>query len=194
MLFPTLADAAALADIQIKSFRQAYAGILPDTYLKGMDAKNIAVDFGQKINDPEKYLIMARVGNAVAGYAYLTAQRMAELPFAAELIELYVHPAHTRKGIGKKLFRDAVMLCTDNGWASLNVWVLAANQGACGFYESLNGVKLIQGDIYWPDIEDHTFDAPVITGREQPLPQPTMPPAFPHNACPHVRGLWMAMV
>lgn len=159
MLFPTAADAAALADLQIQSFRQAYKGILPDAYLDGMDAEVIKEEFIQKINDPAKHLIIDRQGGNITGYAYAVAQRMEELPFAGELIELYVHPDFTGKGTGTKLFRDMAIFLSDMDGASFNVWALSANKGACGFYESMGGTKLIEGGIHWPGIDDQTFDA-----------------------------------
>ena len=159
MQFPTNTDALALAAIQIRSFHKTYRGILPDAYLDGLNAEDVAQDFGVKINDAEKHILITRNDDNIAGYALLSTQRMAELPFAAELIELYIDPAYTGKGIGKKLFQDALALCTQQGWTSLNVWALTANKDACGFYESMGGTKLIEGGIYWPDIDDQTFDA-----------------------------------
>lgn len=159
ILLPAIADADALAGIQILSFRQTYKGILPDDYLNRLDAEAIRQDFIQKISDPEKLLVIAHNGDSIAGYAYISAQRMEELPFSAELIELYLHPAYTGKGIGKQIFQHITAVLADRGWTSFNVWALCANKGACGFYEAMGGMKLIEGGIYWPGIDGHTFEA-----------------------------------
>ena len=159
ILFPSVADAALLAEVQIQTFRHTYANILPDTYLNRLDKRKIQNSFAGHIQDPDKHLVTAKIKDNVIGYGYFTAQRMPELPYAGEIIEFYVHPDFHGQGIGKKMFHYVASLLPKMAFPSFNVWVLAANEKACRFYETMGGKKLIEGDIYWPEIEDKTFNA-----------------------------------
>lgn len=156
---PHMADAEPLAEVQLQSFHDTYKQILPDSYLDKMDKEDIKDTFVDRIQDPDKHLVVAKVKDAVIGYGYFTEQRMPELPYSAEIIEFYVHPDFHGQGIGKKLFRHIVKILSGMAHHSFNVWVLAANRNACRFYEDMGGQKLIEGGIHWPGIKGKTFNA-----------------------------------
>lgn len=158
-LLPTIADAEPLAEVQVQSFNHTYKQILPSDYLDEMDKEEIKDIFVARMQDSDKHLVIAKIQGKVIGYGYFTDQRMPELPYTAEIIELYVHPDFHGQGVGKKLFRHMTALLSGMSHHSFNVWVLAANKNACLFYEGMGGQKLIEGEIYWPGIEDKTFNA-----------------------------------
>lgn len=164
----TAADLAAVARVQLDSWRSAYAGIMPDPYLAEFtyDEREAAWR-DQLAEDSDQLLYVAETSEGeIVGFACaypLPADDAEETGYAAELSSLHIRRAYHRHGLGRRLFAAVVERLRAQGVPSLWLWVLAANP-ARGFYERFGGqlvgertidpgdVEVIEVAYGWPDI------------------------------------------
>jgi ribosomal protein S18 acetylase RimI-like enzyme len=144
---PTIADAEAIARLHVASWREAYAGIVPQSVLD-------TVDLGDRIARWRGYLagdgvtILAEAEGAAAGFirAGAPAEPMAEAA-DGHIFALYIRAKHHRQGIGRKLVALAAAAWLRRGGRALSVGVLTGNAPAVAFYEAL-GASFAQADTY----------------------------------------------
>jgi len=158
----TADDAAALARIQVHSYRSAYAGLMPVDYLAHFSLEEQEQDWRDLLAEPTgDILLVAETGDGeIAGYALGRPGPVDELPagaYDAELIALHVRRALHRQGIGRALVRAMARGLHEQGCTALALFVLAGNP-ACAFYERLGGQRV--GEKRWliPASEARTYD------------------------------------
>lgn len=131
-------DIDAVAAIRVRGWQAAYAGIVPQAYLKAMDVGADAerrrewFDAGGSRVDN----LVAADGGEVTGWAALGPYRgEPDDAEVGELYAIYVRPDRIGRGAGRALM-DAVRARADErGFRSLRLWVLADNARALRFYE-----------------------------------------------------------
>lgn len=130
------ADFAAIAELQIESWRGAYRGILPDTYLD--DA--IVAERHAHWRRPEAaagIVLVTGDGPGLAGF--VSVELRADARFDATVANLHVR-AHLRgAGLGRALLGAAVERLSALGARSLCLWVYERNRAALRFYGRLGG-------------------------------------------------------
>ena len=157
----TAQDAAALAQIQVNSYRTAYAGLMPAGYLARFSFEEQEQDWRDLLAEPAgDILLVAETGGEIAGYAVGRPGPVEELPegaYDAELVSLHVRRALQKQGTGRALVRAMVQALHQQGCTSLALFVLAGNP-ACAFYERLGGQRV--GEKRWtiPVSEAETLD------------------------------------
>jgi ribosomal protein S18 acetylase RimI-like enzyme len=147
----TAQDAAALAQIQVNSYRTAYAGLMPADYLARFTLEEQEQDWRNLLAEPtgNVQLVAETDRGEIAGYAVgrrgpvevPALQAGTELPagaYGAELVSLHVCQALQNRGIGRALARAAAQALHSQGCTSLVLFVLAGNP-ACTFYQRLGG-------------------------------------------------------
>lgn len=134
------ADCARVAEIRVRGWQTAYAGLIPRTYLDAMSVP-------EETNRRRVYLseadvnvvnLVAERDGEVLGWSCHGPYRGEDtqlVPTAAELYAVYVHPAHVGKGVGHALLTESTARCTTAGYRRLRLWVLDANSRARRFYE-----------------------------------------------------------
>jgi GNAT superfamily N-acetyltransferase len=137
----TVADARAIAEINVASWRAAYRGIIPDDFLDGMPiaAREIALQsrLQRDEEDGAPAWIAERSGVAI-GFVSSGPPRDEDVPLpAAEVYAIYVLPGEWRGGAGKALLTTAVDHWLERGAETLVLWVLEANSGGRAFYEAM---------------------------------------------------------
>ncbi len=154
----TLDDVAGLAEVQVSSWKTAYQGKIPPSYLGGMTVVQEAKEWIRILqNSTTKTILAQQTDKGVVGFVNFGNYRDDDLPKdeVAEIRALYVHPEHWRKGIGKKLTELAIQDCKKSGYKQLVLWVLDSNESAQLFYQSL-GFQLdggVKTDGRIPDFE-----------------------------------------
>ncbi|MGW0822658.1 N-acetyltransferase family protein [Streptomyces sp. NPDC002845] len=134
----TLADCRDVAEIRVRGWQSAYAGMIPQAYLDAMDVEadaerrrhHLAGGDGSVVN-----LVAERDGEVVGWVAhgpYRDGEVRAE---DAELYAIYVHPRHVSQGVGSALLAESVTRCVAAGHGRMLLWVLKENLSARRFYE-----------------------------------------------------------
>lgn len=142
-------DAPRLADLHTRSWRAAYRGQLPDTYLDGpLDAEKYA-QWVEKLARARSadLILLAEQDHALAGFISVWGDDASKAvdPYGdypgAYVDNLHVDPAGRGRGLGRALLgRAADHACATPGLApQVWLWVLATNAPALRFYLALGG-------------------------------------------------------
>lgn len=137
----TLRDYQDIAALQTESWRSAYRGILPGSYLDGAILEerethwqNLMLSAGGK----RRGIFLAKDGGALLGFACVLLDE--EPAWGARLDNIHVRPAHRGKGTGRLLFRSAAeWVSTCEPLWPMHLFVFEANHPARRFYEALGG-------------------------------------------------------
>lgn len=100
-----LEDAAAIARLQVDSYRSAYAGIFPQDYLDQLSNNEQQGDRIEPLTSATSDVVLvAAEGDArLAGYALGRQQASFAAPYDSELASLHVCKALHRRGFGRML-------------------------------------------------------------------------------------------
>jgi L-amino acid N-acyltransferase YncA len=134
-------DATGIACIFVDSWRETYAGILPDAALTALSKQRESLvwrDIIARQSGRSPVLVAADAKERLYGFASLGPSRERSLPYEAEVYTLYVAPGHTGQGIGRALLRDSFALFRRAGFRSTIIWALASNPSRF-FYEAQGG-------------------------------------------------------
>jgi GNAT superfamily N-acetyltransferase len=116
----TPADARALAEVHVASWRAGYKGIVADEILAAQSADEREAIWDEILADPANAVLVA---GEIDGF-------VAFEPATREIRALYVDPEHFRQGIGSALI-EAAHAELDGDTA---LWVFEANDRALAFY------------------------------------------------------------
>lgn len=129
-------DASAIADINVRAWRHAYGGIIPEHYLASLDAGSLTNRVRETLLRSNTTLVVR--APAVVGFSWVSSSRDDDAPAGtAEVIALYVDPHHERRGIGRALMHGSLRVAASAGASRVTLWVLGANQAARAFYAAL---------------------------------------------------------
>jgi ribosomal protein S18 acetylase RimI-like enzyme len=155
-------DVEGLAKVQVLSWRMAYQGKIPASYLEAMTIDQKAEEWIRILeNNKTKTIVVQKTDKGIVGFVNFGNYRDDDLPKeeVAEIRALYVHPEHLREGIGRKLAELAIQDCKKKGYKQVALWVLDSNESAQRFYQSL-GFRLDGGmkiDKKIPNVELREF-------------------------------------
>ncbi|MFI1414295.1 GNAT family N-acetyltransferase [Streptomyces sp. NPDC020707] len=141
----TLSDCPRVAEIRVRGWQRAYQGLMPRSYLDGLD---VAAELPlrrahfERAEGTDVVNLVVEAAGEVVGWACHGPYRGGE-PRAggtggagdAELYALYVAPDRTGHGVGRALLRTSVERCAAAGLGRMLLWVLRENADARRFYE-----------------------------------------------------------
>lgn len=141
-----VADAAGIAQVHVQSWRESYNGIVPESYLAGLDVaertRRWQDSFAQaKPPWSTSVAVSGTAGDEILGFVSLGAAREDFNGFAGELYALYLLQAAQGAGAGRQLFDTARQSLKSCGINSMYLWVLADNPTA-GFYRHMGGREI----------------------------------------------------
>jgi ribosomal protein S18 acetylase RimI-like enzyme len=131
-----VADAEGIAAVHVATWRDAYAGLLPDDFLAGLDVGERAERWrGRLADQPEdSFVLVVDIGGRIGGFVSGGPSR--DRFTGGEVYAIYVHPGRQGRGAGRRLLQAAARQLGDIGFTVASLWVLAGNHPARGFYES----------------------------------------------------------
>ena len=105
-------NSPALAKIQVDSYRTAYRGIFPDSYIAQFSYEEQAQDWRNLFDsNPEDILLVAEsTDGQIIGYLLARAQPDIHPGYDSEIVALHVLKSHQRQGTGRLLLKKAVEL------------------------------------------------------------------------------------
>ena len=135
----TPADVAAVTRLQVASWQEAYAGIIPAGYLAAMSAAEREQRHLARVRDPEPraaYLLAER-GGAILGMTDIGPARDSDFDavVVGEIRAMYVDPPAWSTGVGAALMNAALAHLVSHGARAVALWVLEGNARARAFYE-----------------------------------------------------------
>jgi len=137
-------DSAALGAVHVTSWRETYAGIVPEQLLAGLSEDERAAMWRTVLENPALgSVFVAEAEGEIVGFGACGAQRDVELKslgYEGEIGAIYVLRSHQGSGLGASLMRLMATRLLDKGRTAASLWVLSDNLPARAFYERLGGV------------------------------------------------------
>lgn len=130
------ADASAVARVYVDTWRDAYRGLIPQTYLDSMSHALHERRWRQAFA-AGGWGFVAELDRRIVGFASGGRCR-SRGRWSGELFVLYVLPPWQGRGVGRALFDATHYELARRGHSDMLVWVLATNP-ARRFYEHLGG-------------------------------------------------------
>lgn len=134
-----ISDAHDIARVRVETWRAAYAGLIADEVLEGLDAEREGARradvWDRNHADPRSAEFVAHVGGEVAGWAAVGAPGDDDLPDHGVVYAIYALPQFWGSGVGHALMDAAETFLRDAGYARGQLWMLDGNQRAAAFYE-----------------------------------------------------------
>jgi len=137
-------DAAEIAQVHVETWRAAYAGVVPDSYLIAMTETEQRRYWRRQIaaRGWAGSVLVAEApdggeGNLV-GFGSCGVLRGGNLPYKAEIYTLYVADDWQGRGIGRGLLAGLFQALLGAGLSSAFLWVLSRNPSRF-FYEAMGG-------------------------------------------------------
>jgi predicted N-acetyltransferase YhbS len=132
----TPADARAVAEVHIRSWRSAYQGLVAQQYLDALNVEDRAERFAlDRMEMSGPYTLVAVDGDTIRGHVTIGRCRDDDLAGSGEIWALFVDPRSWVAGIGRALVTAGCDRLRTAGHESASLWVLSANAGARRFYE-----------------------------------------------------------
>ena len=151
-------DAPGIARVYVDSWRHAYAGLLPDRVLVGLDYERHSREWAWVVanrGDVQPVFTARAAKGRIVGMASVglsrAKDRPADGPYASstltapvgEIFTLYVDPDWQDRGVGRGLLAAGLGNLAARGCRRAFLWVLRENP-ACFFYERMSGVRIAQ--------------------------------------------------
>ena len=146
----TVADAESIAVLHAESWRSAYRGILPDSFLDGPVFEERRALWAERMREPgaNRRFVCKAIGEdgSLLGFACVLLD--ADPEWGALLDNLHVHPDLKGAGIGYALFnasRDWVRTAAPG--TNMHLTVLEGNERARRFYERQGGTIVARQEV-----------------------------------------------
>ena len=140
----TPADATAIAEAHVATWRETYRGLLPDSYLDNLTPARREPQWRRILalpDDERVVLVVSGDADAIVGFASGgPAHDRSE--YAGEVYTLYLRRGYQGCGLGRALFIALATRLREQGITSAILWVLATNTRARGFYSALGSLPL----------------------------------------------------
>jgi len=124
-------DRFSISRIYEESWKFAYKGIIPQSYLDSIQAGEWAVN----LDNSEMRSIVAVEKDLLIGTSSFCASRFSDFAGYGEIVSIYLLPEYMGKGYGKCLLKYAIGELTKTGFQDIFLWVLEKNIRARNFYE-----------------------------------------------------------
>jgi len=167
----SLDDALALASMHVASWRETYAGLLPDKLLSSLSVEARAAAWAKIMEEPASSIViyLAEHEGSIAGFGSCCAQRTESLKnrgYDGEVSAIYVLREFQKRKIGTRLLRAMSSDLQRRGFNAAALWVLRENLRARRFYERYggkvtaeredvrDGSALVELAYGWPDLKE----------------------------------------
>jgi GNAT superfamily N-acetyltransferase len=148
-------DAPAIARVRVESWRTTYRGMIPDTYLDGMqvEASTAIWDRVLTAGPNATSVFVAERADEIVGFASGTMLKEPKFGIDAELVAIYLRREFQHAGLGRQLVGAVVDAQSAHGATGLLTWVIAGNKAARAFYERLGGELLVEQPFQWDGMD-----------------------------------------
>jgi ribosomal protein S18 acetylase RimI-like enzyme len=145
----TPADARAIAEVHVSSWKTSYRGLVPDFALDDLDVDLCHLSWKQRFREmipPKCCFVSEDAAGNITGFANAGPPQTTDLDVDGELYALYLLQSAQGQGIGRALFSQAVQFLIEAGGRSICLWFLKDNP-ARGFYERF-GCRIVAEKPY----------------------------------------------
>lgn len=134
----SLNDANNIANVHIVSWKAIYRGQVSDAVLNNLSLQKRTEEWQERLSAGVNSWV-AELNHKVIGFISTCPSRDSDddPTKVVEISAIYLLPEYWRRGIGLQLCQIALEDAIKNKFDEASLWVLAANQSARAFYESM---------------------------------------------------------
>jgi len=130
-------DEQSIASVIIDTWKVAYRGIVPDSFLDSLTTEKHEELFRKNIRDKtETILVLEDHEKRIVGVVSGKQDRLGT--YDCELVAIYLLPDYQKRGYGKRLFKELIEKHKKNQYKSMIIWTFRDNRDR-KFYEILGG-------------------------------------------------------
>lgn len=133
-----VADAAAISQLRVGTWRAAYAGMIEAAVLDNLAADEASIERQRGYIGapaPRTHTYVATDGDRVVGWLVAGPSRDGDASEqTGEIYAIYVDAAYWSTGIGRDLMATGLRALRKEGFGRVTLWVLEANARARRFY------------------------------------------------------------
>ncbi len=144
-------DAGGIAKVHVETWRYAYRGLIPDSYLNSLSIQKRTKGWKKYLKNltAKVFPLVAVIDGEVVGWCTIGKSRDDDADNdTGELYGISVHRDHMGKGVGSKLMEKGLKILKDKGYKKATLWVLDTNENTRKWYESkmwkLDGTEKIE--------------------------------------------------
>ncbi len=130
-------DKMAISRIYERSWKYAYRGIIPQSYLDAIPEGR----WVPSIDSPKRETLVCIEDDKMVGTCSFSESRLERFSGWGEVISIYLLPEHLGKGYGKALMESAISELKSRGFKNVYLWVLEENTRAIHFYEGFGFLR-----------------------------------------------------
>lgn len=161
-------DAGAIAQVYVETWRNAYAGLVPNEVLVGMAEPRQRRQWKTQISSGDMVLVADHPDYGIVGMGSCGPCREKRFVGSGEIYTLYVLPEWQEEGHGKDLLTAMLRVLCSSGFDGAVLWVLSSNPSRF-FYEAMGGQQVAQREEYlWQTVLHE------LAYEWRPLPQPLL--------------------
>ena len=116
-------DAAGIARVHERSWKEAYRGLLDSAYLDGLSERRLIARWRSNLDrrgeDFDEQIFVASMNKEIIGFAMVGSSREAFAPWDAEISMIYVLKENRGGGIGRALMKVSADHCIHRGMFKL---------------------------------------------------------------------------
>lgn len=138
----TLEDTSRLASMHVTSWRETYAGLLPDAMLSSLSVDGRKTMWDQVMSQPitagATVVHLAEHDGRIIGFGSCGGQRtqhLKEIGYDGEISAIYILREYQGHGLGARLLFVMAADLLRRGFTAASLWVLRENMPARRFYE-----------------------------------------------------------
>ena len=147
-------DCRGLAQVQVDSYRTAYAGSFPESYLARFRYEEQEQDWLELLSGGTDDILLVAVSaeKQVIGYALARVRPEVYPGYDAEVLALHVRQPLQKQGVGTALLRRVAEALEEQGCRSVMLWTLIGNP-IRRWYERLQGKVIDERRYLIDDLE-----------------------------------------
>jgi len=139
-------DLPQVAAVHVDSWQRSFAGIAPDSFLRGMSVeKRIAAYSERRVDEHYGMIVAEHPNRGIVGFADFGTPKLAG-DFDAQIFSFYFLPEFQRKGIGTRLFQRCARRIAGSGARSFCLDALEVSPFR-SFYDKMGG-KIVARDAH----------------------------------------------
>ncbi len=137
-------DADAIARVYVETWRNTYAGLLPNRVLVKMSLERQCASWSPTLATDQRVLVVEH-SEDIVGFGSCGRNRLRRLDYTGEIYTLYVLPDFHGRGLGRQLLEGLFDSLIGQDHDSTLLWVLATNPSRF-FYEAMGGRRIAERD------------------------------------------------
>lgn len=137
-----LNDVTAIAQINNKAWRHAYAGIFPNEILDKISLDSAIKGWSKLLKCKDRTILVLEIGKTVYGFIRYGQRKDAKTKTSAEIFQFYLDPQVMGMGFGAQLLQKVERNLRSHGIKTIIVKVVEKNRRARLFFEKFGFIQI----------------------------------------------------